>query len=120
MFVAALKRMILAYQELNDQSRNLASRINDMKDIENALRMLSGMEQARRALNKCIQDLEQERYTLIQMLQVLEKAVATYSNCEQRIIGKYEESVILYRKTDVGFTDLNTLSNVLSDIKFIS
>ncbi|BCN29970.1 hypothetical protein [Anaeromicropila herbilytica] len=118
MYVVNLDQLVDAYQALKEQKNILKSKIEELSRTATTLRTLSGMEEILLQIHQIITDLEKEYNGMQQMMQVLDKASISYLNCERRIVDEYEEATLHFKKTQVGYTNLDELNGMLSTLKF--
>lgn len=118
MFVVNLDKIVEAYQALKEQKIIIKQKIDELSRVSASLRSLSGMEEILKEIQRIQEELRKEYEGLQQMMQVLDKAAISYQSCENRIIDEYEEATIHFKKSEVGFTNLKQLNEVLSDLKF--
>jgi uncharacterized phage infection (PIP) family protein YhgE len=118
MFVVDLNQLVEAYQALKEQKNILKSKMEELSRVSTTLRTLSGMEEILSQINKIIEDLEREYNGMQQMMQVLDKASMSYLNVERRIVDEYEEATMHFKKTAIGYTNLDELNEMLSTLNF--
>lgn len=117
MLVVDLKEMYQCYTTLK-QYKSIIQRDRDqLLGVRSRLKTISEMEIVEEQIRKILHQLEEEMLGIHQEMLVLKKAIESYEKCERRIKDAYEESVIRHKKSKVGYTELKTLGNMLTELK---
>jgi|GEM_PF-1227743 len=113
MLYVALSQLTQAYQELQRQDNIFRRNIEYIEEVINELGKLSGLQGPMRDLRIVMAGLYDDRQRFYQLAQVLSKAIACYSCCEERICEEYDHSSLSYPRSSTGFLDLEELSDWL-------
>lgn len=88
----------------------------EMETIIRELGTLSGMEEALLRLRGVRGRMQEQSRILRQMTQGLDRAAQCYRNCENRICGNADQSVIRHVHREVSMNDFSQLSDLIEEI----
>lgn len=88
----------------------------ETETIIRELGTLSGMEEVLARLRGVCGRMQEQSRILRQMAQGLDRTAQCYKNCENRICGNVDQSVVRHVHRKVGMNDFSRLSNLIEEI----
>lgn len=113
MFQVIIMQLNNSCSQIEQQVRTLTGIVEELESIIPTVSALPGMEEFADRLNSDLRDLREEELILRQMLQVLNKILLNYVNCEDRLINEFEQNIYFFQPKELGVFQIQKVSDLI-------
>lgn len=113
MFQVIIMQLYNSCSQIEQQVRTLSGVVEELESIIPTVSALSGTEELVDRLNGDLRDLREEELLLRQMLQVLNKILLNYVNCEDRLINEFEQNIYFFQPKEMGVFQIQKVSDLI-------
>lgn len=99
--------------QIEQQVRVLLDVAEELEDMIPIVASVPGMEDIADKIKSKLRDVQEEEMVLRQMLQVLNKVLLNYVNCENRIINEFEQNAYYFQPRDMGVFQIQKVSDLI-------
>lgn len=116
MFNVIAEQMVQECNHMERETLELSAQGIKLDEAISELKSLSAMGEAVTRLEHLRVQLDTEDMILRQMAQALNKALLYYINCENRVCGNAEQSVVTYAQRKAGMNRFSAIADILGGI----
>lgn len=113
MFQVIIMQLYNSCSQIEQQVRTLSGVVEELESIIPTVSALTGTEELADRLNGDLRDLCEEELLLRQMLQVLNKILLNYVNCEGRLINEFEQNIYFFQPKELGVFQIQKVSDLI-------
>jgi len=113
MFQVIIMQLYNSCSQIEQQVRTLSGVVEELESIIPTVSVLPGAEELADRLNGDLRDLREEELLLRQMLQVLNKILLNYVNCEDRLINEFEQNIYFFQPKELGVFQIQKVSDLI-------
>lgn len=113
MFQVMIMQLHDSCRQIEQQVRILSGAEEELKNVIQAVASLEGMEDLAGQIRKKLEEVQEERLVLRQMLQVLGKILMNYVSCESRLINEFEQNTYYFHPRDIGIFQIQKVSDLI-------
>lgn len=113
MFQVIIMQLYNSCNQMEQQVRTLSGVVEELESIIPAVSALPGTEELADRLNSDLWDLREEELLLRQMMQVLNKILLNYVNCEDRLINEFEQNIYFFQPKELGVFQIQKVSDLI-------
>lgn len=113
MFQVIIMQLYNSCSQIEQQVRTLSGVVEELESIIPTVSALPGTEELVDRLNGDLRDLREEELLLRQMLQVLNKILLNYVNCEDRLINEFEQNIYFFQPKEMGVFQIQKVSDLI-------
>ncbi|MBD5450246.1 MAG: hypothetical protein HDR28_08870 [Lachnospiraceae bacterium] len=113
MFKVIIMHLYNSCSQIEQQVRTLSGVVEELESVILTVSALPGTEELVGRLNGDLRDLREEELLLRQMLQVLNKILLNYVNCEDRLINEFEQNIYFFQPKELGVFQIQKVSDLI-------
>ncbi|MCM1122694.1 MAG: hypothetical protein NC416_08925 [Eubacterium sp.] len=113
MFQVMIVQLYNSCNQIEQQVRTLCSVAEELESIIPAVSILPDTKELVGRLSGDLRDLREEELLLRQMLQVLNKTLLNYVNCEDRLINEFEQNIYFFQPKELGVFQIQKVSDLI-------